>query len=324
MRAPRAYFPCTVLALLACHVPPRPRAEPAQETAITSGRAVEDSMSQLFIAYSERRISADTAARLIMDLAPTGLAMNIEMDSALRAVLGWETTVAEVFPDLVGRINAVYLSVTLEELLSHRAGIVAWEEDEEISRAPIVAGSPTQMRRAAVLWLLNQAPVAPPGTTHVYSNAGYIIAAAMAEQVTRMAWENLVLERLADPLELASLGFGWPAQVDPSQPWGHKSSPDGFVAHDPNDDYQAGPLLGPAGDLRMSIVDLARFAQLHLDGLQGKARLLSVETFQKLHHPWATTLWGGTSARQPTIILVVWEPSWRQSGYPSRGMLPLS
>ncbi len=200
--------------------------------------------------------------------------------------LDWGTTVAEVFPDLVGRIDPVYVSVTLEQLLSHRAGIIAWEEDEEIALAPSVPGNPQQQRRAAVLWVLNQQPVATPGTEHFYSNAGYMVAAAMAEAVTGMAWEDLVHERLAEPLQLESLGFGWPALGGSDQPWGHISSPGGFVAQAPSDSYEAGPRLGPAGDLHMNITDLARFALLHLEGVQGRAQLLSPQTFTKLHQPF--------------------------------------
>lgn len=202
-----------------------------------------------------------------------------------QGLLGWETTVAAGFPDLVGRINPAYLDVTLAQLLSHRAGIVAWEEDEEIALAPIVTGSPRQQRRMSLLWLLNQQPVAVPGREHHYSNAGYLVAAAMAEDASDVAWEELVEQRLAKPLGLHSLGFGWPAQSDPAQPWGHRASPSGFTPHRPSDGYQAGPLLAPAGDLHMNIMDLARFAQLHLDGLQGRGQLLSPRTFKKLHDP---------------------------------------
>lgn len=200
-------------------------------------------------------------------------------------LLGWQSTVADVFPDLAGQVNPAYLGVTLEQLLSHRAGIVAWEEDEEIALAPRFTGSPRQQRRAAVLWLLTQAPVAPPGTEHVYSNAGYMVAAAMAENVSGLAWEELLYKQLVKPLGLTSIGFGWPARSGAAQPWGHLASPGGFVPDDPNSAYQAGPLLAPAGDLQMNITDLARFAQLHLEGLQGRATLLSTESFQKLHHP---------------------------------------
>ncbi len=200
-------------------------------------------------------------------------------------MLHWETTIGEALPELAGRIKEDYRDVTLEQLLSHRAGILPWEEDEEIAAAPPVTGSPTEQRASASLWLLSQPPVVAPGTEHVYSNAGYMIAAAMAEKATGMPWENLVEERLAKPLHLTTLGFGWPARGSAAQPWGHRSSEGGFEPHDPNDAYQLGPLLGPAGDLHMSISDLARFAQLHVDGLQGRAVLLEPATFQRLHKP---------------------------------------
>ena len=200
-------------------------------------------------------------------------------------VLSWETTVADVFSGLASQINVGYQDVTVEQLLSHRAGITPWEEDEEIAAAPAVAGTPRQQRRTAALWLLRQAPVVEPGTEHVYSNAGYMVAAAMAEEVTDVAWEQLVADRLAKPLGLESIGFGWPARADPAQPWGHRFSANRFVPHAPDDSYQVGPLLGPAGDLHMNITDLARFAQLHLEGLRGRAMLLRPATFQKLHRP---------------------------------------
>lgn len=202
--------------------------------------------------------------------------------------LGWSTTVAEIFPELVGRIDPAYEGVTLEQLLSHRAGIVAWEEDEEIALAPSAAGNPREQRRAAVQWVLNQKPVATPGTEHHYSNAGYMVAAAMAETVTGMAWEDLVHERLAEPLQLESLGFGRPSRIGSDQPWGHTLSQAGFVPQAPTDSYEAGPRLAPAGDLHMNITDLARFAQLHLEGVQGRGRLLSPQTFTKLHQPFDT------------------------------------
>jgi CubicO group peptidase (beta-lactamase class C family) len=200
-------------------------------------------------------------------------------------VLSWETRVSNVFPDLAGQINPAYLGVTLEQLLSHRAGILPWEEDEDIARAPVGPGTPRERRRAAVFWVLSQPPVVPPGTEHVYSNAGYMVAAAMAEEVTHEAWEDLVRERFAKPIGLRSLGFGWPARDDPAQPWGHKAGPAGFTPHDPTDSYQAGPLLVPAGDLHMNITDLGRFALLHLEGRQGRAELLSPQTFRRLHQP---------------------------------------
>jgi CubicO group peptidase (beta-lactamase class C family) len=54
-----------------------------------------------------------------------------------------------------------------------------------------------------------------------YSNAGYAVAAAMAEATAGEAWDSLVESRLARPLGIR-LTQGWPATGDSLQPWGHK------------------------------------------------------------------------------------------------------
>ncbi len=200
-------------------------------------------------------------------------------------ILSWDTSIKAVFPELVGVTQNQYHDVSIKQLLAHRGGILAWEEDEEIALFKPEKGSARNQRYAAVTWLLNQTPVAEPGTAHVYSNAGYMIAAAMAEKVTGKAWETLVIERLAVPLDLESLGFGWPAKEDADQPWGHYMVENNPIPHHLDDLYAAGPLLVPAGDIHMNIRDLASIAQLHLDGLQEKARLLRPETFAELHNP---------------------------------------
>lgn len=53
---------------------------------------------------------------------------------------------------------------------------------------------------------------AEPGTRHVYSNAGYAVAAAMAERVTGRSWESLMKKYVFGPLKLRSARFGWPAR----------------------------------------------------------------------------------------------------------------
>ena len=38
-------------------------------------------------------------------------------------VLSWQTTIGEVFPDLLGTIDAAWQAVTVEQLLAHRTGL---------------------------------------------------------------------------------------------------------------------------------------------------------------------------------------------------------
>ena len=49
----------------------------------------------------------------------------------------------------------------------------------------------------------------PPGSPigeFSYSNAGYLVAAAMAEKLTGQSWETLMGERLFAPLGMSSAG----------------------------------------------------------------------------------------------------------------------
>jgi CubicO group peptidase (beta-lactamase class C family) len=140
-------------------------------------------------------------------------------------------------------------------------------------------------RRKFTEWLLHRGASSPVGQ-YEYSNAGYGIAAAMAERCTGESYESLMRERLFKRIGMKSAGFGWPAQRLRNEPWGHREQGDQFIPHSPKDKYQLPPIIAPAGDIHINITDFARFAQLHLAGLTGQPRLLKTETFKKLHGPF--------------------------------------
>lgn len=198
--------------------------------------------------------------------------------------LSWSTTPADVFPEWNDQIHPSLRAITLEQLLTHRAGMPPFEEDEEVAQLPPVSGDPMEVRHAHAAWLLQRGAASPVGE-HDYSNAGYGLAGAMAESATGRSWESLMHEQLFQPVGMPSAGFGWPAQADPDEPWGHRASEAGFVPHDPHDEYQLSPLIAPAGDVHLDIIALARFAGLHLGGLHGNPSLLTASTFEKLHQP---------------------------------------
>ena len=195
--------------------------------------------------------------------------------------LRWDTTIAEMFPDLVGKMDKQYETVTVEQLLQHRGGVpgspppVAWQ------RAWEEKGTPTQQRREFITAVLSQPPQAAPGTKMIYSNQGYAIIGAMLEKLAGKPWETLITEKLFTPLQMNSAGFGppgTPGKVD--QPWGHvreggKTKP--LQADNP-------PAIAPGGRVHCTLDDLARFVMIHLDG-ERVGGLLKPETFRKLHTP---------------------------------------
>lgn len=193
--------------------------------------------------------------------------------------LRWDTTIAEVFPEMKGLMRPQYENVTVEQLLTHRGGVptdpppVAWK------RAWEQQGTPTEQRYAFIQAVLSRPPAADPGTKMVYSNQGYAIVGAMLEKVTGTPWETLITERLFKPLHMDSAGFGppgTPGLVD--QPWGHVKKL--FVTVPIQADNP--PAIAPAGRVHCTLDDLARFTIFHMSQTNG---LLKPETMARLHTP---------------------------------------
>lgn len=204
--------------------------------------------------------------------------------------LSWETTVGEVFRDTVPNMDAAWKPVTLTQLLTHRAGAPAnLDADGLWGRLWERKGTPTQQRLQLVKGVLVRPPAAQPGTTYIYSNAGFAIAGAMTEKVTGRPWEDLIQERLFQPLGITTAGFGapgTPGKID--QPWGHTAAGKP-VEPGPNADNP--PAIGPAGTVHMTLGDWSKFIALHLRGTAANPHrqfaLLQPETFARLHQPAA-------------------------------------
>ncbi len=214
-----------------------------------------------------------------------------------RKKLAWDSTVAQIFPDLAPKLDAGYQGATLEQLLQHRAGTPAngpW--------TALGSGSTTEQRVKLIKLILGKPPESLPGTKYSYSNVGYAVAAAMGETVTGKSWEQLIQAELFDPLGMSSAGFGSPGpRGKVEQPWGHLSA---GATTQPVQGDNAAP-LGPAGRVHVSIRDWAKFVSLHLRGARGEeTTYLTKDTFARMHRPpagedyalgWSTAErpWGG-------------------------------
>ncbi len=196
----------------------------------------------------------------------------------------WDTTIADALPDLKDAIDPGYASVTLAQLLSHRSGL-AEDRSPDPQRWPKIRaleGDIRAQRIEMVRLVLTSPPAAVPGSTMVYSNAGYVVAGAMLEAAGGDSWENLMITKLLDPLGMTSAGFGAPGESTdreaPDQPWGHRG--DSGIAPGPFADNPA--VLGPAGTAHCSLEDWAKFARLHLGHKVGELQL-DETTLARLH-----------------------------------------
>jgi len=207
--------------------------------------------------------------------------------------LSWSTTLEQVFPELLGKMDAAYRKVTIEQLLTHRAGFTdeSWPQGMTFKDLHALPGTPREQRAAYVAMVLNERPVNQPGSTFLYSNRSYAVAGAIAENIANDSWEDLMRRRVFEPLGMQSCGFGamgTPGITDPKkidQPWQHKLVLEFHraIAPDPLADNPA--VIGPAGTVHCSIVDWGKFITAHLRGEKGEKGILKPETFRRLHTP---------------------------------------
>jgi CubicO group peptidase (beta-lactamase class C family) len=144
-----------------------------------------------------------------------------------------------------------------------------------------------QQRLEIARQALSRPPEIAPDTKYYYSNVGYVLAGAVLEQLTGRAWEELMRERLFQPLGISTGGFGPPGTTDKTdQPWGH--SPVLGKPFDLRSPAAELPLFyGPAGLAHMTITDWAKFIALHLRGDPAnphcQAAMLKLDTFAEMH-----------------------------------------
>ncbi len=186
-----------------------------------------------------------------------------------RGLIKWDSSVAEVLPDA----GSGWGSVTLDQLLTHRAGITVEPDYWQIPD-----------RRTAIRVITAKPPSSPSGTTYWYSNSGYVLAGAMLERVAGHSWEELLRTEVWLPMHMAGCGFGGmgiAGMID--QPWGHTGQ--GRVASNgPKADNP--PVMGPAGTVHMPIRAWAAFIADQLKGARGDAGLLPVAAYKHMQTPW--------------------------------------
>ena len=193
--------------------------------------------------------------------------------------LRWDTRVLDVFPEWKTTTDAVYAPVSVADLLSHESGLPAYDDDADFVNVPPLPGGTVERRREFAHFVLTRPPAIPPRSGYKYSNAGFVVVAAMIERVSGRSWEWWIRNRIFRPLKMHSAGFGWPSRV-----YGHESAEDGKLTPvDPKGKYQLQDYLAPAGDLHMSTDDLCAFLRAHLRAMRGRKTIISPATAAAMH-----------------------------------------
>lgn len=203
--------------------------------------------------------------------------------------LSWTTTALATFPELTKTMHPAFRNITLEQLLSHHAGIPPFDtftitllKNTRPKPLPHLSGTEAEQRAKFAAWVLRRRPAVVPGNEELYSNAGFAIAAAMAERRTGSTWEDLVTSQVLDPLGVHAI-FGFPLSADRNEPWGHVEYENRFITV-PGGAVELPSYLLPAGGMSMTLSDYARFLQMNLKGLRGEnTGFLSTTTIARLH-----------------------------------------
>jgi len=195
--------------------------------------------------------------------------------------LKWTTQFFDLFPEWKQKSKPEYANMTLQDLLSHKAGIQPFQgEDDPV--IPGFKGTNPEKRKQFGQFVLTLEPVKPDEQNpFIYSNAGYTLATLMLEKVTGKSWEQLVEKVFNKDLKL-NVKLSWPENQKQKDTWGHRTE-DGKLEPVPsNFDYHL-DYTEPAGDLNIKLKDYIKFIQLNLKGLEKQDNYLKAETYTFIH-----------------------------------------
>lgn len=195
--------------------------------------------------------------------------------------LKWTTRFFDLFPQWEEKSKPAYANITLQQLLSHTAGIPPFqgEGDPEI---PDFKGTNPEKRKQFARFVVTLDPVkTDEDHPFVYSNAGYTLAALMVEKVTGKSWEQLMDQIFNKELHL-NVKLSWPENQKHKDTWGH-STEDGKLKPLPSNFGYHLDYTEPAGDVNIKLKDYIKFIQLNLKGLQGQDNYLSAATYTFIH-----------------------------------------
>lgn len=195
--------------------------------------------------------------------------------------LKWTTKFFDIYPEWKNNSKSEYHTITLQDLLSHRARILPFQGEND-PPIPAFKGTKQEKRNSFGKFVLTLNP-SDVDTIHkfTYSNADYTLATLMLEKVTHKSWEQLVEKVLNKDLKL-NVKFSWPENQKTKDTWGHSSENGKLIPVPSNTDYHL-EYTEPAGDINITLKDYATFIQLNIKGIKGHDNYLTVKTYQFIH-----------------------------------------
>jgi CubicO group peptidase (beta-lactamase class C family) len=182
-------------------------------------------------------------------------------------ILDLDRPLGEYLPDLRREPGAALSALTLQQLLTHNAGL---PRDLDCNTAPDLDAA-THRVASQPLW-------APPGSVYSYSNLGYTLLGAVIEAMTQRPFEASVSERGLAPLAMTSAGYGEAAASAQARVHGINAAGDrsGTGA-------DLCPAAWPPGGLVASVRDVGRLLEMLLGGDDAVLTHASLDIMQAGH-----------------------------------------
>jgi len=163
--------------------------------------------------------------------------------------------------------------VTVHQLLNHTSGIPSYTAlpnfQNEVSRNPYKVDDFVTKYASGELEF-------EPGSKYSYNNSGYFLLGAIIEKVTGQTYEQVLKEKILDPLGMKNTGYDHHGTIIEKRSSGYQKTPDGYV----NAPYLDMSLPYAAGSLYSTVEDLYLWDQaLYTD------RVLSAASKDLMHKP---------------------------------------
>ncbi len=210
------------------------------------------------------------AASLTKVLATTQSIMRLFEQGQIRL----NDPVTKYLPEFQGG----HSDITIRNLMTHFSGL-----RPDLDLKPAWSGYQTGIQRA-----LTDKPAGPPGVHFVYSDINFILLGEIVHRLTGKMLNEYARDNFYQPLGMRETMFLPPAslrpRIAPTEIDPATGQPLRGVVHDDTARYMGG-VAGHAG-VFTTAADLARFAQMMLDGGEGNGvRLFSSATIQKFTSP---------------------------------------
>ncbi|MCG8604478.1 serine hydrolase [bacterium] len=217
--------------------------------------------------------------------------------------LKWDEPLRNYLPTFQLSDAIISERITPRDLVTHRSGLprhdMLWYNNNESTRSELV-------ERMAYLELS-----ADLRERFQYNNLMFMTAGYMAGQLVGKSWEELMRERLFEPLGMVRTNFSVAqSQTDSDFAYPHRENDEHEIERIP---FRPIDLIGPAGSVNSSVSEMSRWLLFNLQsGSVGDRQLINPATLADIQSPHMTT---GSTPNRPEISQSTYGLGWSITTY---------